>query len=130
MNQNMAAFDWVTALDECSPAKVFEMLRLQVEEDVKTRNRLMSEHGRASHEFATSANGGKFSVFINRTNDHRSVMFKLTDKGIAFTDCNGKETQASLTLSDKGECVAKIGNKECEFWRLRMMALADLFTLS
>jgi len=130
MDRDMPAFDWVTALDKCSPAKAFETLRLQVEADVEIRNKQMSEHGRMTHEFAMTSNGGKFTVFIDRSNDHRSATFSLTEKGIKVVDCNGKETDASLTLNDKGRCVAKIGEKEYEFWRLRMMALADLFILS
>ena len=40
--KDTAKFDWVTERSSCSLPKVFKTLRLQVEEDVKTRNALLT----------------------------------------------------------------------------------------
>lgn len=127
----MLDFDWVTVLDKCSPAGVFEKLRLQVEEDVKVRNELMSPHGRMTNQFLTEQNGGTFTVLLNRSENCRRVIFELAKKGVTVRNEKNKVIiDAAFTLNAKGECRPEIEGKECEFWQLRMKALKDLFDLS
>jgi hypothetical protein len=53
--------DWVTKRSLCSLPNVFRELRIQVEEDVKIRNALRSDH--SPYEFSVVANGDGFKFF-------------------------------------------------------------------
>lgn len=117
-------FDWVTELFSCTPFKVFEKLKLQVERDVKTRNEMFSKEAR--YHFSTEADGRDLLVLSQSDASQESVKFSLTNDGIAVHKKN-ETLKVVLTLNDKGQCRPKINGKECEFWQLRMMALEDLF---
>lgn len=69
----MEDFDWVAARAKCSPVEVFEKLRLQVNADVQTRNKLLDDPRDA---FSVVDNENAFSVVV-RTNPLTRVTFKL-----------------------------------------------------
>jgi len=118
-------FDWVTALYACTPAKVFEQLRLDVQKDVETRNKLRPKG--ANYEFHLVERGETFTVIsVNNYGDGKAE-FTLTETGITIKDSLGRTFEACLTLNDKGECITKIEGKEYELWQLRKLALEDLF---
>ncbi len=119
----MESFDWVTARAQCFPATVFEQLRLQVEEDVKTRNRLLADPHDA---FAVVDNGNKFSVIV-LGNPLRKVTFSLANENISVQRKGTVICEATLTLNDEGECKVKINGQERELWQLRKAVLEDLF---
>jgi len=126
----MENVDWVTELfSNCSPNSVFEMLKEQVRNDVKIRNGLRSQY--AAYTYSVQNSGESFKVIIEREGDHRSVRFELVDRTITVTDEHDKELfKATLALNDNGKCRPKIGDRLCEWWQLREMALENLFTVS
>jgi hypothetical protein len=58
VEKETSKFDWVTARSSCSLPNVFKELRLQVKEDVKTRNALRPNN--SPYEFSVVENSGDF----------------------------------------------------------------------
>ncbi len=80
-------FDWVKALSECSIDRVYQQFRMDVEEDVKSRN----EQRKAGTEyvFSTIARNGDLIVLLGGNGvlpDQKRVKFSRTEKGIAAFD--------------------------------------------
>ncbi|MGC1474739.1 MAG: hypothetical protein WA804_02765, partial [Terriglobales bacterium] len=71
--KDTSKFDWVTERSSCALPKVFKVLRLQVEEDVKTRNALRPNN--SPYEFSVAANGDDFTVLLKAKDMHRAVVF-------------------------------------------------------
>jgi hypothetical protein len=120
-------FNWVKARAACSAAKVFQQLRRELEDDVKTRNALRAES--ADYGFDTHSDAGSITVFIQGSNVRpRSVTFEQTAAGIAAFDETGKRVYDSvLTLSDAGDCRLRVSGRELEFWQFRKLVLEGLF---
>lgn len=119
-------FDWVRARFECSPTKVFQQLKRQIEKDVETRNDLRSPD--SNFGFDTTSQGNSITVFVQGNRLHRSVIFEQTDLGITVRDGDDKMLyDATLTISNDGECRLKVGSVECESWQFRKLALEGLF---
>lgn len=117
--------DWVTARSLCSLPNVFKELRLQVEEDVKTRNTLRPNN--SPYEFSVTENGGEFTVILTAADVRRSVIFSLADHAIGVRDSRGKEMfEVTLAFNDEGECRLNVQEKERELWQVRRMALEEL----
>src|SRR5271156_6795725 len=74
-------FDWVTERSSCSLPKVFKELRLQIEEDVKTRNALRPNN--SPYEFSVAESGNGFTVLLEAKDVHRSVVFGLAEHAIS-----------------------------------------------
>jgi hypothetical protein len=122
-------FEWVTARAGCSPARVFQRLKLEVEGDVKERNALLAPG--AGYTFDTITVEGAITVFLESdgASVRRSVVFKQTDAGISVCDgSNLPVLEATLTLNDQGKCVFRIEGRECSSWQLRLRALENLFS--
>lgn len=118
-------FDWVTERSSCSLPKVFNDLRLQVENDVKTRNSLRPKFSR--YEFSMTEDTSKFSVLLQADELQKSVTFNLGDHLISVTDDQGKTVfEVSLSFDERGRCRSIVNAQECEFWQIRRMALEDL----
>ena len=120
----MEDFDWVTAREKCSPGSVFELLRLQVKEDVETRNKSIKEERDA---FRFNQNEKLFSVVLPSEPLRYGVTFSLKGEKIIVERKNKPFLEATLTLNDEGECRLKVNGQEREFWQVRRMALEDLF---
>ena len=117
--------DWVTARSLCSLPNVFKALRLQVEEDVKTRNALRPSN--SPYEFSVTENGDEFTVILTAPDVRRSVIFSLADHAIEVRNFRGKEKfDVTLTFNDDGECKLNVQEKERELWQVRRMALEEL----
>jgi hypothetical protein len=117
--------DWVTARSSCSLPNVFKELRLQVEEDVKTRNALRPDN--SPYEFSVAENGDEFTVLLEAKDVHRSVIFNLADHAILVRDYKGKEMfEMTLTFNDQGDCRLTVEEKERDLWQVRRMALEGL----
>jgi hypothetical protein len=118
-------FDWVTERSSCSLPKVFKALRLQVEEDVKTRNALRPDN--SPYEFSVVEKGDDFTVLLKAKDVAISVMFSLAEHEILVRDDKGAQMFAvTLTFSDEGKCKLHANQQERELWQVRRMALEEL----
>jgi hypothetical protein len=126
---NMENFDWVQERFQCSLSEVFETLKIEVEQDVATRERLRPKNEAHQHyAFKFVSRGQTFSALLEGSRLHKSVMFSLESNHISIRrDGTDSALMATPTLNDEGRCLLKIGNKEYERWQVRKMALEDLF---
>jgi hypothetical protein len=120
-----SGFDWVTERSSCTLPKVFNTLRLQVEEDVKTRNSLRPDP--PAYEFLVTHDTAEFAVLLKAKELQRSVSFSLADNAILIRDDQGKQIfEVALTFDDSGKCRLNVNAQERDFWQVRRMALEDL----
>jgi hypothetical protein len=118
-------FDWVTQRSRCSFPNVFKELRLQVEDDVRTRNALRPDN--SPYEFSVAENGDDFTVRLEAGDFHKSVMFSLAEHAIVVRDDAGNAMfEVTLNFNDQGECRLHVNEKELELWQVRRMALEEL----
>ncbi len=118
-------FNWVTQRSQCSFPNVFKDLRLQVEEDVKTRNGLRPNN--APYQFSVADSGDGFTVALEAGDFRKSVIFSLAEHAIVVKDDAGKPMfEVTLTFNDAGECRLHVQDQELESWQVRRMALEDL----
>jgi hypothetical protein len=123
-------FDWVTARSSCSLANIFKTLRLQVEEDVKTRNGLRPAN--SPYEFSVADNNGGFAVVLKgkdlKAKDvQRSVTFTQAEHAIQVRDGIGSPMfEVTLTFDDAGACKLNVNGESRDFWQVRRMALEEL----
>ena len=119
-------FDWVTERSSCSLPKVFKTLRLQVEEDVKSRNALRPDN--SPYEFSLAENAGDFTVRLESKDLHQSVTFSLSEHAMSVRDDKGNPLfTVTLTFTDEGKCRLNVNNQPRELWQVRRMALEELF---
>jgi hypothetical protein len=125
VEKDISKFDWVTERSSCSLPKVFKALRLQVEEDVKTRNALRPNN--SPYKFSVAENGDDFEVLLEAKDVRRSVIFSLAEHAILVRDDKGKQMiKVTLTFNDEGECKLNVNEEERDFWQVRRMALEEL----
>jgi hypothetical protein len=125
VEKDLSKFDWVTARSSCSLPKIFKELRLQVEEDVKTRNALRPDN--SPYEFSVAENGSEFTVILEAKDVRRSVTFSLADHAISVRDDKGDQMfDVTLAFSDDGECRLNAGKEARNMWQVRRMALEEL----
>jgi hypothetical protein len=118
-------FDWVTQRSRCSFPNVFKELRLQVEDDVRTRNALRPDN--SPYEFSVAENGDDFTVLLEAGDFHKSVIFSLAEHAIVVRDDAGNAMfEVTLNFNDQGECRLHVNEKELELWQVRRMALEEL----
>ncbi len=120
----MAEFDWVKARSECSPAKVFQQLRLGIEADVKGRQRSLGPN--PTIKFTTVSDRCSITALIEGQAG-TAVTFDQTEDGIRVrNEADGVLLEATLTLNNDGQCRLKVGGQEYELWQFRKMALEQL----
>lgn len=125
VKKDVPKFDWVTERSSCSIPKVFKELRLQVEEDVKTRNALRPNN--SPYEFSVKENGDDFAVLLEAKDVHRSVIFSLAEHAILVRDDKGHQMfEVTLTFNDEGKCRLNVNKEERDLWQVRRMALEEL----
>jgi hypothetical protein len=123
--KDTSKFDWVTERSSCALPKVFEALRLQVEEDVKTRNALRPNN--SPYEFSVAENGDDFTVLLKAKDVHRSVVFTLAEHAILVREDKGDPMfDVTATFGDEGECRLEVNGEERDLWQVRRMALEGL----
>jgi hypothetical protein len=88
VEKDSSKFDWVTERSSCALTKVFKTLRLQVDEDLKTRNALRPDN--SPYKFSLADNGGAFSALMEVNVVHRSVIFSLAEHAIVVRDEKGR----------------------------------------
>jgi hypothetical protein len=119
------SFDWVTERSSCSLPKVFNTLRQQVEQDVKTRNSLRPNT--PTYEFLVTHDTGEFAVLLKAKELQKSVTFSLAENAIQVRDDQGVQVfEVTLTFDDTGNCRLNVNAQERHFWQVRRMALEDL----
>jgi hypothetical protein len=124
--KNAPKFDWVTERSSCSLPKVFKTLRLQVEEDIKSRNALRPSN--SPYEFSIAENAGDFTVTLQAKDVRQSVIFSLTEHTISVRDDKSNPMfEVTLTFTDEGKCRLNVNNQPRELWQVRRMALEELF---
>ena len=117
--------DWVAQRFACSLPAVFKNLRLQIEEDVKTRNALRPEN--APYEFFIADKNGEFVVSVRSGDTSKAVAFRLAPHAIVVGDDVGNSMfEISLSFSDQGHCQLIANNQTLEDWQVRRLALEDL----
>ena len=118
-------FDWVTQRSACSLPKIFNDLRVQVEEDVKARNALRPNN--SPYEFSVEEKGADFMVLLKTKDARRSVAFNLAEHAIVVRDDQGDPMfEVTVTFNDAGECRLHVNDKERELWQVRRTALENL----
>jgi hypothetical protein len=123
--KDKSKFNWVTERSSCSLPKVFQTLRSQVEEDVKTRNALRPAN--SPYHFSVETNGNDFSVVLVARDLRNSVIFTLADHGILVRGGEGNQMfEVTLTFTPEGECKLIVNDQQRDFWQVRRMALEEL----
>ena len=118
-------FDWVTQRSSCTLPNIFKELRLQIEQDVKTRNALRPNY--APYEFSVADTDGGFRVFLKAKDLQMAVTFSLGDRAILVSDDKGIQIfEVTLTFNGEGECKLNVNGEEREFWQVRRLALEEL----
>ena len=125
-------FDWVTARTNCSIDRVFLDLRQEVQQDVTTRNGLVSTSQKQDLIAFTfepkEQQPNAFAVVRNGANVMSLVNFKRDNSAILAIDVNGKViVEAKLTLNDFGDCRLVVGKDELTHWQFRRRGLQALF---
>jgi hypothetical protein len=126
-------FDWVKARTECSPAAVFERLKISIRSDADARTKTLVQSN-ANYGFSAVSEGRTISVYLQMSRSiapeqdaHRSVVFTLTADGINVKDGNDRLIcDATLTFDNDGDCRLKCGDEELELWQFRKRTLEDL----
>lgn len=125
VEKDTSKFDWVTERSLCALPKVFKALRLQVEEDVKTRNALRPNN--SPYEFSVAENGDDFTVLLKAKDVHRAVVFTLAEHAILVReDKDDPMFDVTATFGDEGECRLEVNGEERDLWQVRRMALEGL----
>lgn len=123
--QDPPKFDWVTKRSQCSFPTIFKELKLQVEDDVNTRNGLRPSY--APYEFSVKDGGDDYTVLLKAGDFHKSVIFSLTEHAIVVKDDSGNKVfEVTLTFNDQAECKLHVNEKELELWQVRRMALEEI----
>ncbi|HZW80432.1 MAG TPA: hypothetical protein VFF50_08175 [Candidatus Deferrimicrobiaceae bacterium] len=118
-------FDWITQRYACSLPNVFKDLRLQIEQDVKTRNSLRPNN--APYEFSIADNDDGFRVVLKAKELEMAVRFVLTEHAMVVRDDKGVEMfEVTLTFNDLGECQLSVSGEPHDYWQVRRMALEEL----
>jgi hypothetical protein len=120
-----AKFNWVAERSSCSLPKVFQTLRAQVEEDVKTRNAQRPKN--SPYEFAVKESGSDFTVLYVAKDVSKSVIFTLDKNGILVRGGEGNQMfEVTLNFTTDGECKLIVNEEQRDFWQVRRMALEEL----
>ncbi len=118
-------FDWITQRHSCSLPNVFKELRLQIENDVKTRNGLRPNY--APYEFSVADLDGGFKAILKSKDVEMAVTFTLSEHGIFVRDDKGIQMfEVKLSFSDQGECQLMVNGEARDYWQVRRMALEEL----
>jgi hypothetical protein len=117
--------DWVTQRFACSLSAVFKNLRLQIEEDVKTRNGLRPEN--APYEFFVTDKHDGFVVEVHAGDTSKAVTFRLAPHAILVGDDVGNPMfEIALSFSEQGHCQLIVNSQALEDWQVRRLALENL----
>ena len=80
MEKDTSRSDLVAERSSCALPKVFKALRLQVDEDVKTRNALRPDNSPC--KFSVIENGDDFTALLEAKDVQKSIIFSLAEHAI------------------------------------------------
>ena len=127
MNGIPRELDWVKELAACSIVKVFNELRMGVEEDVKAANLVRRRSPRTEFRLIPNNANDAFTV-LHDGGPGPQVNFYLESNQIKIDDLASNQTfLVTLTLNNEGRCKLRINGEEFEQWQVRRMALERLF---
>lgn len=128
MTESAQQFDWVKARADCSLLRVFNELRLGVEEDIKAMNSMPPLKEYPPPQFGVRANTmGDYFVVFRTDNAGVRVEFNCERGRIAITKGESKYG-ITLTLNNEGRCRLRVnGGEELEQWQVRRLMLEELF---
>jgi len=129
VEMDKSKYDWVSGRSLCSLAGVFKTLRLEVEEDVNTRNGLRPPN--SPYEFSVADKDDGFMVVLESREVRKSVIFRLAEHAILVRDDKGDAMfDVTLAFNDAGECKLQVNHEQREYWQVRRMALEGLMFAS
>jgi hypothetical protein len=127
-------FEWVKERAECSVVRVFELLRQQVQEDIKIRQEMRPSQinfGAGTgygYGFRFLDGRDNFVVLLEGSRLNERVSFLREPTTIKATDTSGELIlEGAPSLNPEGECVMRIKEKEFPIWYFRKAALEKLF---
>jgi hypothetical protein len=125
---SLANFDWITARARCTPFSVFEVLRMQVQQDIERRNALNTQIP-ANKTFLFQSNGQWFAAIYQSYGMSKGIKFNITQNGIAVQDVESQAIlyNGILIISNDGQCRLRVDQAEYDLWQFRLLALHDLF---
>ncbi len=125
VEKDKSKFDWIAGRSACSLPKVYKALKLEVEEDVRTRNAMRPDD--APYEFLVVEKDRQFEVVLDSIDLRRSVTFLYEEHAIIVLDSSGNQMfEVTLVFTDDGKCRMKAKEENRESWQVRRMALEDL----
>ena len=127
MTSQTRSFDWVTARAACSIGSLFEQLKIQLKDDIDTRQSL-AKGPPFYYGFKYVAENNTVAALLEGHKLHASVVFRLRNGVIEVLGADEKVLfTAAATLNDEGECRLKVADQELELWQFRKRALEHLF---
>lgn len=127
MEPKSGHFDWVTALDKSSPAKMFETLKHQARANVDTRNALSEADREKSWRFEFKENDAHhFAVQRVSESGVMAIDFVLSGTSIQV---RSEDDTVALTpmLNSKGDLKYVVGEQELDAWQILRLHLEPLF---
>jgi hypothetical protein len=121
------SFDWVTARAKCTAAEIFTKLKMMIETDVEIRNSDAIRQKNTTKFSIVATVEERFVVVAQQYDTQKKIIFALKGQQIEVSALNGPLFTATVTLSDDGECRAKVLDQEYDLWQLRKKALESLF---
>lgn len=118
-------WDWVNERSSCSYPKIFQTLRIEVEDDIKTRNGLRPNN--APYEFSVEENGPEFTAVLQSKDIRKSITFSLGEHSISVRSDQERLFDVRLNFTKDGNCRFNVNEEEYDLWQVRRMALEDLF---
>lgn len=122
--------DWVDERAKCSPIVMFESLRDLARQNTRQRNESLGFDSPKKYWFAFNAanDDHAFAVIDLRGNFHRrATSFRLLGDVIEVEPASGDRFQATLTLTDSGECKLLVDGVDLYPWQVMRRALEALF---
>lgn len=119
-------FDWVTARAQCSAYLKFRQLEEQARADTATRNAGLTEDEQQRVSFHVETADRSFIVVAD--NLDRFVTFRLVgSRLIVQGDHVDVDFEATLTVTDHGDCRWLVNDVVLQPWQLLRRALESLF---
>ncbi len=129
MEKVPADFDWVTARAKCSAFDMFVRLRELAQRDATRRN-VCPEPTTPSDRFRFHDSEDRtrfaFSIWDRAGTTRRGTDFLLDGDVIRIQPTEGEAFEATVTLTDEGDCKLLVGNEVRDLWQVLRRALEPL----
>jgi hypothetical protein len=125
MIDEKSEFQWVNARSACSPDRVFQTLKAEVQRDVEERKAIPNDAN--AHRFYFEPLGDTFTAGLEGESTRTVTFSQDADKIVATNSSGIALFNATLTINNEGQCRLKYRDVEYTNWQLRKMALEELF---